>query len=295
VRAREPDEAGFARGTYWERFGDGEPTIVFVPPWSIVHSRFWKLQVPYFARHFRVVVYDPRGNGRSARPQDAASYAEEEFARDLVAVMDASATERAVLVSLSLGAQRALLVADAEPERVLGLIFIAPALPIQESAERAVHYANFDKELDSYEGWAKMNAPYMRAHYREFVEFFFSQVFTEAHSTKQFEDAVAYGLDTDPETLVATCRGARVDEAQLRAICAGLRCPVLVIHGEQDALRPWAGGRELAELTGGRLKLMPGVGHCPQARKPVEVNIALREFVETLEHAPTKEVIHGYG
>ena len=70
VRAAQPDETGTVRGIYWERFGDGEPTVLFVPPWAIVHSRIWKMQVPYFARHFRVVVFDPRGNGRSERPSE---------------------------------------------------------------------------------------------------------------------------------------------------------------------------------------------------------------------------------
>ena len=98
MRAVHPDESGHVRGLYWERLGDGDPTVVFVPPWSIVHSRIWKMQVAYFARHFRVVVFDPRGNGRSERSPDSSVFAETEFAHDILAVMDASGTERAVLV-----------------------------------------------------------------------------------------------------------------------------------------------------------------------------------------------------
>jgi len=56
IRAREPDETGFVDRDgvqiYWERLGEGERTVVFLPPWSIVHSRQWKFQLPYFARHF---------------------------------------------------------------------------------------------------------------------------------------------------------------------------------------------------------------------------------------------------
>ena len=52
----------------WERYGDGEPTVFLLPTWSIVHSRFWKAQIPYLARHFRVLTFDGRGNGRSDRP-----------------------------------------------------------------------------------------------------------------------------------------------------------------------------------------------------------------------------------
>jgi pimeloyl-ACP methyl ester carboxylesterase len=296
VRALEPDESGFVRGTYWERFGDGDTTVLFVPAWAIVHSRVWKMQVPYFARHFRVVVFDPRGNGRSERPQDPAAYSEHEYAADLAAVMDASGTDQAVLVSLSMGAQRALLFADAHPERVLGMAFIAPSLPIVPGHSERAHYEKrFDQELDTEAGWAKMNASYWRRDYRGFIEFFFANVFTEPHSTKQIEDAVGWGLECDAETLIATAVSDGLDNDATREIAERIECPVLVIHGEDDAVRPVAAGEELAALTGAELIRMPGVGHCPQARKPVAVNLALRDFVDKAATGPRrKETVHGY-
>jgi pimeloyl-ACP methyl ester carboxylesterase len=300
VRAIEPDETGFARGVYWERFGDGEPTLLFVPPWAIVHSRIWKMQVPYFARHFRVVVFDPRGNGRSERPAGSDAYTESENAEDMLAVMDATGTEEAVVVSLSLGAERSLLFADAHPERVLGLAFIGPAVAlVPELPTRGRYLSSFEKELDTDEGWARYNAPYWRRDYRGFVEFFISQIFTEPHSTKQIEDAVGWALETDAETLIATARAEGLDEQTTRAIAARIECPVLVIHGENDAIRPIAGAEELAALTGARFVRMPGAGHCPQARKPVAVNLALREFVERVAPARAdhdrEEAVHGHG
>jgi pimeloyl-ACP methyl ester carboxylesterase len=304
VRAAQPDETGSVRGIYWERFGDGEPTVLFVPPWAIVHSRIWKMQVPYFARHFRVVVFDPRGNGRSERPRGAAAYSETEYAEDALAVMDASGTEQAVVVSLSLGAQRSLLLADAHPERVLGLAFIAPAVRLAPDHPMRGRYARlFEQELDTDEGWAKMNAPYWRRDFRSFLEFFFSNAFTEPHSTKQIEDAVGWGLDTNAETLIATALAEGLDEQTTREIAGRISCPVLVIHGVDDAIRPVAAGEELAAASGAELMRMPGVGHCPQARKPVAVNLALREFVEKAARAPQalvsgkprKEEAHGYG
>ena len=44
--------------------------------------------------------------------------------------------------------------------------------------------------------------------YRGFLEFFFSQVFTEPHSTKPIEDCVGWGLETTGETLALTRSGA---------------------------------------------------------------------------------------
>ena len=93
MRARYPDTEGFVdRGGVkvgYEVFGEGEPAVVFAPLDPFVHSRAWKAQVPYLARRFRVITIDPRGNGRSDRPQAAAAYADTEFVADTVAVMDA--------------------------------------------------------------------------------------------------------------------------------------------------------------------------------------------------------------
>ena len=115
---------------HWEEFGDSEPTIALLPTWSIIHSRHWKFQVPYLARHHRVITFDGRGCGRSDRPVGAAAYTQYEFAADTLAVLDATGTEHAVLVGFSCGALWALQVAADHPDRVLGVVTIGPAVPL---------------------------------------------------------------------------------------------------------------------------------------------------------------------
>src|SRR5688500_12624519 len=78
-------------GIHYEVYGAGEPTLVFIPPWAIVHSRIYKAQLPWFSDRFRCVTYDPRGNGRSDRPERVAAYSTDEQVADLLAVMDATA------------------------------------------------------------------------------------------------------------------------------------------------------------------------------------------------------------
>ena len=83
---------------FWEVYGDGEPTVLLLPTWSLVHSRQWKAQIPYLSRHFRVVTFDPRGNGRSDRPPDREAVRGARVRRDAMDVMDATGIERAVIV-----------------------------------------------------------------------------------------------------------------------------------------------------------------------------------------------------
>ncbi len=284
MRAREPDADGFVDRDgvklHYEVFGQGSPTLLLLPTWTIVHSRFWKAQVPYLARHFRVVTYDGPGNGRSDRPQDPAPYGYEEQGGAAAAVLDATGTGRAVVVSLSMASQWALWLMANQPDRVLGGVFIGPSLELGEGHEALDH--PFDEPYTSTEGWAKFNRYYWLDHYQGFLEFFFSQCFTEAHSTKQTEDSVGWGLETSPEVLLAEEVAPGPDETTLRGWCADVRCPVLVVHGDRDQITPRRRGAALAEATGGALVVLEGAGHIPIARDPVKVNLLIREFAGSL-------------
>ena len=297
MRARHPDQEGYVERNgvrvFYEVFGDGgptTPTVLLLPTWSIVPSRHWKAQVPFLSRHFRVVTFDGRGSGRSDAPQDSAAYSPTEFAEDALAVMDAAGIEEAALVSLSAGACWALILAAGNPDRVSGAAFIAPATPFGPAhVDRARH--SFHDVLDTDEGWAKYNRHHWRRDYRDFLEFFWSQALPEPHSTKQIEDCVEWGLETTPETLTATVEGLdagppEVVRELLVGLCGGVRCPVLVIAGDADAITPHAWAEDLAERTRGTLVTLEGSGHLPHTRDPVQVNLLLAGFVDSLQ-APT--------
>ena len=293
TRARYPHAEGYVERdgvrVFYEVYGEGEPTVLLLPTWSIIHSRHWKMQIPYLARHCRVVTFDGRGNGKSDRPTEAAAYEEREFAADALAVMDATATESAIIVGFSMGAQRGLLLAAEHPERVEAAVFIGPAYtgggsPLTERLE-----FSWEDELDSYEGWAKYNKHYWLREYEDFVRFFMSRMFTEPHSTKPIEDAVGWALETTGETLVLTYGGLEPEET--RELARRVRCPVLVIHGEGDAITSATRGIDLAEHTGGRLVLLEGSGHAPHVRDPVKVNLLLRDVVKP--PAPPQRWVRG--
>ncbi len=286
MRAREPDAEGYVNHdgvkVGYAVHGRGDRTVLLAPGWLVVDARIWKLQVAYLARHFRVITVDPRGNGRSDRPADPAAYTDRAHATDLVAVLDAAGVDRAVVVGLSRGAWRAAVAASEHPERFTGLVAIAPrvlclAPPLPE---RGV--LDFEAVREHYEGWQRYNRHYWRRDYRGFVEWFFATLLPEPHSTRQFEECVSWALETGPETLIAgedapeSVPGQPAVEALLR----GLRCPVLVIHGERDRCVPVGVGERFAELTGGRLIRMAGAGHLPPARHPVPVNRWLRDFAQ---------------
>ncbi|MGH3019990.1 MAG: alpha/beta fold hydrolase, partial [Gaiellaceae bacterium] len=205
TRARYPDEEGYVQRdgvrVFWERYGDADTTFLLFPTSPISHSRLWKAQIPYLARRYRVLTFDPRGNGRSDRPTEAAAYGYREMVEDGRAVLEAGGAERAILTGLCDGGGLALMLASAHPETALGVFALAPCVPyIGKPHPNYLRYP-FADALDTDEGWAKWNIHYWRRDFRGFLEFFFSQQLPEPHSTKQIDDCVDWGLQTDPETL----------------------------------------------------------------------------------------------
>jgi len=288
TRARVPDVTGsvvLADGgrIFWERYGEGDPPIVFVPPWQIVHSRVWKAQIPDFARRHRVIAWDNRGNGRSDRPLDPDVHTTRARASNLATVMDAAGVPAAVLVGLSSASGPMIAFAADHPARVLGLVFVCPSWPFGKAGSSAD--VSFDAPSAGEDDWNKENIHYWNRDFKGYLEFFFGEAFPEPHSTKQREDSVGYGLDTTVEALAATMRTPRsVDAETFAAMAASIRAPALVIQGTDDRIADVSQGANLAAaIPGGRLELIDGGGHIVNAREPVRVNRLIRAFVGGLD------------
>ena len=297
TRARYPDEEGRVErdgvSVFYEVYGDAPTTFLLFPTSPISHARLWKAQIPYLSRRYRVVTFDPRGNGRSDRPAAAEAYGYWEFVEDGRAVLAATGTEQALVAGLCDGGGWALMLASRYPERVLGVAALAPCVPYLTPTHPNYRRYPFTEPLDTDEGWAKCNVHYWRRDYAGFLEFFFAQQLPEPYSTKQREDCVAWGLDGSLEALVladaeAPPPWASAEEA--RAVCERVRCPVLVLHGDLDACQTRDRAVAVADLTGGTLVALEGAGHLPQARHPVLVNGLLRDFAESVSPPPAPKV-----
>jgi pimeloyl-ACP methyl ester carboxylesterase/predicted glycosyltransferase len=213
---------------------------------------------------------------RRDRCEDPRCYRPAEFARDCLAVMDASGTERAVMVSLSTGAQYQLALARIAPERVAGAVFIGPMFPYTPSPvsvqTSSLFPFLFQLPTPLHLWWGRFNAGHWREDYHLFPEWFFSRCFPERRSTKAIEDTVGWALETGPETLIATPTHGKLAQ--------NLDCPVLVVSGKLDKITPPRDARALARLAGGKLEVVEEAGHFLHARKPVRANSALRDFSE---------------
>ena len=97
----------------------------------------------------------------------------------------------------------------------------------------------------SYEGWDKFNRDYWLTDYPDFADHFIRHIYSEPHSTKQIEDGIKWASDTSGAVLARTLDAGRIlpgfDVSE--AMYGKIKCPMLVIHGDDDQIQPPARGR----------------------------------------------------
>jgi pimeloyl-ACP methyl ester carboxylesterase/predicted glycosyltransferase len=284
MRAKLPAKEGFVERDgvkiAYEVYGDGRQTMVFLPPWSIVHSRIYKAQLPYFSERFRCIAFDARGNGKSDRPMEAAAYSLENYVADALAVMDATDAKDAILVGLSLGGLHAAVLAAYHPDRVQAAILIGTVATVGPGYPYMAP-KHFLARREQHEGWDKYNRHYWLDHYSDFAEHFIRNVCSEPHSTKQIEDGVAWANETTGPVQVKTVEARAIPPAfdVGEAMYRKIRCPLLLIHGDNDQIQPYARAQAIAELTGAELFTFRGGGHVPIGRFPAKCNAVINDFL----------------
>jgi pimeloyl-ACP methyl ester carboxylesterase len=292
-RARWPDRSSLATASDGVRlavdvYGSGDPTVVLLPSTPIIHARQWKGQIHFLSRTNRVVAFDGRGNGRSDRPTDPAAYGDERLESDIVTVLDATDTRRAVLVGLcGDGVWPAIRLAASRPDRVLGIVAFAIGVPRLSPPHPFRTAWSFDDELPTDAGWAKVNRHHWRRDYADFARFFFTEITSEPHSTKAIDDAVAWALDGSVDAMLADADAPFELEAEaVEAICRAVRCPMLLVHGSEDTCQPIARAHRLAEITGAPLVVVQGADHMIPGRHPVLANLLIRDFTRSILGVP---------
>lgn len=300
MRAKMPVKEGFVDcdgvKIHYEIYGDGPETIIFVPPWSIVHSRVYKAQLSYFSERYRCITYDGRGNGKSDRPDDVAAYSLSNYVSDVLAVMDATQTDQGILVGLSSGGMLICVLAAYHPERVKGGVLVSTAASVGPGYPYMTPQ-HFLEKSERFEGWDKYNRDYWLSNYPDFVEHFVRQIFSEPHSTKQIEDGIEWANDTTGPVLVKTVEARlitppfNVNEKMFSKI----NCPLLMIHGDNDQIQPHARGRVVAELTGAEFVTIAGGGHNPLGRFPAKCNVLINDFLDRRLHTtkPKRSAVSG--
>ncbi len=250
----------------WEWPGNGAATLLLHGIGN--YGRYWDLFADAVAGRLRLIAPDARGHGESGRP--AAGYGPDDFVADAVAVLDALAIERAVVVGHSMGGTHALRLALAHADRVTRLVVVdAGPEPIAEGAERARRLSlerpdRFAGPEDALAYLKRTSPGYRDDVYLNRMRWLF-----------RAEDG---GLvwRSSRDALASIMSGARRDD--LWDVLREIRCPVLLVRGTRsNVLSAETAERMTSGIKDARL-LELDAGHNVPLDRPQELAQAVVAF-----------------
>ncbi|CAA9295194.1 MAG: hypothetical protein AVDCRST_MAG26-4404 [uncultured Chloroflexia bacterium] len=227
------------------------------PPLVLLHGftgtgDFWSQQLAAFGAHYRLLVPDLRGHGRTDNPGGAAAMNHRQFAHDIIALCSVLGLERAAFCGESTGAMLQLSLALYAPDLAAACI-LAGATYYFSDESRAIQRQVTPDTMDEV-GRAyvqKIHTALGPDHWRSVLEAFHA-LHTHAH-TEDF-----------PE------------EEELR----GIGVPVLIIHGDRDEFFPVEVPAGLYRLLpDAELCLLPNTGHLPPQERPDWFNAIALDFL----------------
>jgi proline iminopeptidase len=225
-----------------------------------------------------VVRYTQRGVPPSEAP---GPYSVEGHVDDALAVMDALGLEKAWACGHSWGGYLALNLAVRAPERVLGLILVAPlgvrlAWILEMSANLRVGLTTEQAaRLDAIEE-ARRQGTVTEAHLVERWGLVWAQYFADPAAAPA-SPVTRVGVQASTETNASL--GAALRAAPLEASLPALDLPCLVVHGVDDPM-PVSGSFEICGLVrGALLEVVDACGHFPWLERPGALRDAVKDFL----------------
>ena len=267
---------------YYEVAGKG-PTLVLIHD-ELLHGEAWDAQFAEFSGDYRVIRYDRRGYGRS--PAATASYSDGD---DLMAILEATKANRAVLIASGDGAALAAEFASNHPEMVDALVFVGPTIDGLGYSSHYVERFRANRDVDgeaSITKWAEdryltatseTKGPSQGAELAPAI----SRCHTGPGTSATARERVRTMLTANPQNVSREKhRYARPVQFDAAAALSGIRLPSLILVGAEDIadVHAHAGAVE-ARVVGSRRIVVPGAGHLPQMEQPEACNTAIRQFL----------------
>ena len=229
------------------------------------------------ARH-RVVTLDLRGHGESDGPSAIAAYSFDRMAADVLGVADALGIDTFRLLGHSMGGMVARRVVLAHPARVVALVLMdtspGPIAHVDPDALEAAATVMLDEGKEVLKPLLDAAATLATPAYERLL--------AQRPGFEEFEDRKWEAL---APAMWATMAREMARQPDQLALLAGVRCPTLVIVGEQD--EPFVeGSRQMAAvIPGAELVVIPDAGHSPQFENPAPWLDALDRFLAGVERA----------
>ena len=254
---------------YYEERGAGEPLILIMGLGA--DGSLWEEHVRIYAQHFRCIIPDNRGAGRSAKPEGP--YTTALMAADMLGLMDALHIERAHVSGISMGGCIAQEMALQAPGRVRSLTLI--------SAWPKCH-AYTVRIFEMFRALIQTSDP------SAFTRMLQLWIFAPSYHTSHMDDLLrreALGMANPhpmPLHAFATQCAACIGHDTLDRL-SRIRVPTLITAGDQDIFTPLEYAQTLhGRIAGSELFALPGCGHAHHWEALAEFNARTLAFLQTM-------------
>ena len=252
---------------YYELHGSGDEVVV-LNNGVIASTATWNNQLAALTPHYRVLLYDMRGQGQSQKwGAGDPDYTWDTHADDLAALLDALAIERAHIGGISYGGELTLVFALRYPGRCQKLIVADAVSHVEPHLRTIVESWITAAESGDHEHF------YRNTWFWNFSEDFFNRAYDLLVSRID----AAQKLDLPSVIQLCRCFNGLNITGQLGQI----EQPTCVIVGEKDILKPPHYSQTIAgAIAGAEYHMLPGAGHASFWEKPAEFNSVLLGFLQ---------------
>ncbi|MBI4518548.1 MAG: alpha/beta hydrolase [Deltaproteobacteria bacterium] len=233
--------------------------------------------LPYLTRRFRVTTWDHLGFGFSDKPAGATSYSLLDQGRRAGEIARALGIKSARVAGHDMGLTIAVEMLCRQEAALLGFSIEELALCNGSHLVELAHLTPFQQVIMTAEGAAAFALSFDPEQFAQGFRFLWADPLrTPAVDLR----AIAYWLQShgglDILGRIARYNLERTQYAERwRPILARTPVPIRVIWGDQDPIAVLEIGRRLAEMSGGPLTVLEGIGHYPQMEAPEEWAAAL--------------------
>jgi len=242
----------------YQRRGRGAP-LVLIHGFPLDHT-IWERTVRFLDDKFDLLLPDLRGFGGSSTVES--QYSMEDMAADLAGLLDHLHIEKAFVAGHSMGGYLALAFARRYPERMLGLGLVSSQLPADPPDRKEGRYKTAS---DVAEKGVVVVADAMAP---------------KLTSKPALESQLHKLIQNQSQAGVIGALKAMAERSDSTSLVSGLRFPVVLVHGDKDALIPIERAREVRTAQpDAQLLELADVGHMPMMEAPFETAWALKQLI----------------
>ncbi|MCP5464688.1 MAG: alpha/beta hydrolase [Deltaproteobacteria bacterium] len=268
---------------WYQVSGSGKPAIIFCNGMGC-STFYWKHVHAYFKKSHRVVLFDWRGHGQSAQPEDDSHINISALAEDLSAVMKTLRIGKAILAGHSMGAQVLYEFYKKHPKKVLALVPVCSTFgnpldtfynsPASKYVFQGIYHFNhlFPKVANTLAFLMAKNPLWYQ------MGGFLKMMNPALADRKVLKEYIEHFTSVDPVFLAKLAKSMQDNSAE--QLLRDIKVPTMIFAGDNDQFTPvWLSKKMHHLITDSEILVVRKASHVALVEQPALINLRLEKFI----------------